>query len=517
MRFATFVLLALIALLASTGGASAREWTDINGRTMEAEFHKLDGKVVVVLRGGRYIRIPLARLSAADQEFVRQQKVRPGPEGPGPLMPPGELGPPEGTGPAPIGEAPGPPPGAGPGPRRPGEGPVIDPGMFPGSEEGPPSAPPSIPGPPGGGAPAGNPSDPIGPPTLRMPMSGERFQFSQRPDIRPLPRWWHASFGLYYGALHAVDTFGIELIYGETRLPRTLTYDALPAKELQLIAAELRRQGHPGFADYAAYFLDPKNPAAGLGQRPSDPPLSEAMLLTAWDTDLYEGFDLRHGRVLQIDSTGVTLLIDNSSRTIGYLLMTSDQRLALVDFAMNHQATVLAQSIRHLNDVTQGSGIAVQQPAREWTIRGKRQLASLARVSFEGVEFTADKITHRVRYAAVAEEDVGELRQFLETQGREYLEQLNIAKPPILSTGSPVSGSNSSLPDSAASSPSGATTCPHCQVGLPPGKLAEGICPSCGKMMTRGANDPWYLLLLPAGVVVVSLSAVFVARKSPFE
>ena len=65
---------ALIAL-GLTAGACARTWTDAqSGREIEADLIGLDGETVSLKRSdGKTFELPLARLSAADQEFVKNQ------------------------------------------------------------------------------------------------------------------------------------------------------------------------------------------------------------------------------------------------------------------------------------------------------------------------------------------------------------------------------------------------------------------------------------------------------------
>jgi hypothetical protein len=49
--------------------ASARKWTDTQGRTIEAEIVRADADSVTVLTGGREVRIPRSKLSEEDQEY----------------------------------------------------------------------------------------------------------------------------------------------------------------------------------------------------------------------------------------------------------------------------------------------------------------------------------------------------------------------------------------------------------------------------------------------------------------
>lgn len=65
-------LVVLGVLIGPTDGR-ARTWTDNRGQQTEAKFVRLFEGKVVLLRGGRTLSIPLLDLSAADQEYVRQQ------------------------------------------------------------------------------------------------------------------------------------------------------------------------------------------------------------------------------------------------------------------------------------------------------------------------------------------------------------------------------------------------------------------------------------------------------------
>lgn len=61
----------LIVLLCA-GVCQARTWTDVQGRTIEAEIVSADDTNVTVDRGGKEVRLALARLSEADQAFVSE-------------------------------------------------------------------------------------------------------------------------------------------------------------------------------------------------------------------------------------------------------------------------------------------------------------------------------------------------------------------------------------------------------------------------------------------------------------
>lgn len=65
---ATFIL-----VLLSVSTLQARTWTSVTGQTAEAEFVKMEGENVVVrMADGRTSSIPIARLSAADQAFIKE-------------------------------------------------------------------------------------------------------------------------------------------------------------------------------------------------------------------------------------------------------------------------------------------------------------------------------------------------------------------------------------------------------------------------------------------------------------
>lgn len=72
-RFARTLAVSITLLVAEAG--VAREWTDVTGRyEVEAEFVSLANESVTLRRADqRTIVVPVARLSAADREFVQQQ------------------------------------------------------------------------------------------------------------------------------------------------------------------------------------------------------------------------------------------------------------------------------------------------------------------------------------------------------------------------------------------------------------------------------------------------------------
>lgn len=63
-----------LAVFLSFASLQARTWTSITGQTAEAELVKVDGEnVVVKMADGRTSSFPIARLSAADQAFIKEQ------------------------------------------------------------------------------------------------------------------------------------------------------------------------------------------------------------------------------------------------------------------------------------------------------------------------------------------------------------------------------------------------------------------------------------------------------------
>ena len=72
---AAYVYLMIFTALFGASSASSRTWTEAaSGRTIEGEFRKLNGDTVEVLRpNGTLLKLPLAKLSEADQKFVAEQ------------------------------------------------------------------------------------------------------------------------------------------------------------------------------------------------------------------------------------------------------------------------------------------------------------------------------------------------------------------------------------------------------------------------------------------------------------
>jgi hypothetical protein len=75
-RFSTWVV-CLIAVFFGGGVLSARTFTDVTGKKIEAEFVKADAANVVIRVGGKEFSLPITRFSAADQQFIRDAAKAP--------------------------------------------------------------------------------------------------------------------------------------------------------------------------------------------------------------------------------------------------------------------------------------------------------------------------------------------------------------------------------------------------------------------------------------------------------
>lgn len=72
-------LLVVVVLLAVAAIASARTWKDRNGKSMQAEFVRMQGRTVLLKVGGvRIVRIAFDELSDGDQSFLREELERRG-------------------------------------------------------------------------------------------------------------------------------------------------------------------------------------------------------------------------------------------------------------------------------------------------------------------------------------------------------------------------------------------------------------------------------------------------------
>ena len=72
-----------LCFLSLLSPAEGRTWTNTQGKTLEAEFVKLDGQKAVLTRaGGQTVTIPLNQLSKADQDFIAGQGTAAAPANP---------------------------------------------------------------------------------------------------------------------------------------------------------------------------------------------------------------------------------------------------------------------------------------------------------------------------------------------------------------------------------------------------------------------------------------------------
>ncbi|MEO7098513.1 MAG: hypothetical protein ABI162_04065 [Luteolibacter sp.] len=78
-------------MLAFTGTLSARSFTDISGKVIEAEFVSLAGGVVTISKDGHPFTLPLARFSKADQEFMDVQAAKTPDHAPAPTAAAGKI------------------------------------------------------------------------------------------------------------------------------------------------------------------------------------------------------------------------------------------------------------------------------------------------------------------------------------------------------------------------------------------------------------------------------------------
>lgn len=75
-----FLLIGIVFALLHGGVSQARTWTEaVSGKQIEAEWVGADADTVtIVIKGGQTFTLPIAKLSAEDQDFIRQ-KLAPGP------------------------------------------------------------------------------------------------------------------------------------------------------------------------------------------------------------------------------------------------------------------------------------------------------------------------------------------------------------------------------------------------------------------------------------------------------
>jgi len=71
-----------------------RTWTDIHGRTIQAQFVRVSGGNVILRQDGREASYPISGFSAADQQYLRSQSAAGGPT---PVPPRGGTGWPRST------------------------------------------------------------------------------------------------------------------------------------------------------------------------------------------------------------------------------------------------------------------------------------------------------------------------------------------------------------------------------------------------------------------------------------
>ncbi len=62
-----------LIFLGSMNGAGARQWKDIEGRIIEADFVSSTGDKVTIRKGGKEFTLPLDRLSATDRDWIADQ------------------------------------------------------------------------------------------------------------------------------------------------------------------------------------------------------------------------------------------------------------------------------------------------------------------------------------------------------------------------------------------------------------------------------------------------------------
>lgn len=71
MKYASAALLFVL-----TGTLAARSFTDISGKTIEAEFVSLADGTVTISKNGQPFKLPLARFSKADQQYMQEQAAK---------------------------------------------------------------------------------------------------------------------------------------------------------------------------------------------------------------------------------------------------------------------------------------------------------------------------------------------------------------------------------------------------------------------------------------------------------
>jgi len=75
MKTKKWLLISWVALLTATGWAEYRIWTGTNGSSVEAEFVKqVPGSVYLKTQAGKIKKIPIKKLSEADQKYIEQHQ-----------------------------------------------------------------------------------------------------------------------------------------------------------------------------------------------------------------------------------------------------------------------------------------------------------------------------------------------------------------------------------------------------------------------------------------------------------
>src|SRR5436190_20849759 len=71
-------LLLAVGLQAQSPAPAMRNWTDAQGRSIQAALKAVEGdQVVFLMASGQTLKFPLAKLSPADQEFVKKGSAAP--------------------------------------------------------------------------------------------------------------------------------------------------------------------------------------------------------------------------------------------------------------------------------------------------------------------------------------------------------------------------------------------------------------------------------------------------------
>ena len=77
-----FLCFTVFCGLAQEAGSELRTWTAVNGKRVEAQFvSNNDGQVVLRLTNGKIFKVPLNKLSEADQDFIKAVSASPSAKG----------------------------------------------------------------------------------------------------------------------------------------------------------------------------------------------------------------------------------------------------------------------------------------------------------------------------------------------------------------------------------------------------------------------------------------------------